>query len=137
MAKRILIASANPWSFALVVERQMAREHSADAVDLLDLWSICGRFSPHWSRRDRAIERLNRKIARFMRPVINGQDITGKVAPDHAAVPEVPQDVAPLRHYRIGDIPVGLAILSTVFELTTVHDARTPADYGGVFDDAW
>ena len=54
----VLIASANPWSFALAVERQMAREHSADTVDVLDLWSVCGRFSPHWSRRSRGARPL-------------------------------------------------------------------------------
>jgi len=134
---KVLIASANPWSFALAVERQMAREHASDTVDLLDLWSICSRYSPHWSRRDRVIERLNRKIARFMRPVISGREITGDVAPDHAAVPPVPQELTQLRQYRVDDVPVGLAILSSVFELTTVHGARTPAEYGGAFEDAW
>ena len=137
MAKRILIASANPWSFALAVEGQLAREHASDAVDLLDLWSICGRFSPHWSRRDRLIERLNRKIARFIRPVISGREITREVQPNHSAVPPMPSDVSTLRHYRPDDVPVGLAILSSVFELTTVHGARRPSDYGGAFEDAW
>lgn len=135
--KRILIASANPWSFALAVERQMAREHSADTVDLLDLWSICGRYSPHWSKRDRIIERLNRKISRFIRPMINGREITGEVPPEHAAIPPVPQDLSQLRCYRVDNVPVGLAVLSSVYELTTVHKARSPAEYGGVFGDAW
>lgn len=135
--KRFLIASANPWSFALAVERQLAREHAGDAVDLLDLWSICGRFSPHWSKRDRIIEQLNRKIARFIRPVINGKEITREVAPDHAAVPPMPREVADLRHYKLDGVPIGLAILSSVFEVTTIHGARTPADYGGLFEDAW
>lgn len=134
---RILIASANPWSFALAVERQLAREHAADQVDMLDLWSVCGRYSPHWSRRDRLIERINPKAARFIRPVINGKDVTHAVAPDRRSVPAVPQDVKELRHYRVDRIAVGLAVLSSVFELTSIHDAGTPADYGGVFDDAW
>ena len=86
---KVLIASANPWSFALAVERQMAREHASDTVDLLDLWSICSCYSPHWSRRDRLIERLNRKIARFMRPVINGREITADVAPGHSDLCEL------------------------------------------------
>ena len=137
MAKRILIASANPWSFALAVERQLAREHAGDTVDLLDLWSICGRFSPHWSKRDRIIERLNCKIARFIRPVISGREVTREVAPKHAAVPPVPRELSNLRHYGVDGLPIGLAILSSVFELTTVHGARTPADYGGLFEDAW
>lgn len=137
IAKRILIASANPWSFALAVERQMAREHAEDEVDLLDLWSICSRYAPHWSRRDKLIERLNRKIPRFIRPVINGREITKDVTPDRSAVPPVPQDLTELRQYRVAGVPVGLAILSSVFELTTIHGARTPADYGGVFEDAW
>jgi hypothetical protein len=135
--RRILIASANPWSFALAVERQMAREHSGDAVDFLNLWSICGRFSPHWSKRDRMIERLNRKIPRFVRPLVTGREITGQVAPDHRKVPPVPADVTDLRHYRLDGVPVGLAVLSSVYELTTVHNARSPGDYGGAFEDAW
>jgi hypothetical protein len=134
---KILVASANPWSFALAVERQLIGEHSADQVDLLNLWSICGRFSPHWPPRARMIERLNRSIERFIRPLITGREITDEVAPDHAAVPSIPADVTELRHYRVNGVPVGLAVLSSVFELTSIHDAHLPDDYGEPFEQAW
>src|SRR5437762_5851527 len=116
----------------------MARDHAADTVDLINLCSICGRFSPHWSKRDRIVERLSRKIPRFILPLISGRETTGDLAPDHAALPPVPNDVSDLRRYRVGNVPVGLAILSSVYELTTVHGARTPADYGeSIFEEAW
>jgi hypothetical protein len=133
---RVLIASANPWSFALAVERQMARKHQDDDVDLLDLWSLSGRFSPHWSPRDRMIERANRKIERFIKPVINGRDISRSVTP-RAPVPDSPGDVTDLRHYRVDGLPVGLAVLSSVFELTSIQDARFASEYGNAFDEAW
>jgi hypothetical protein len=73
-----------------------------------------------------------------MRPVISGREITGEVAPEHSAVPPVPNDISDLRQYRVGDVPVGLAILSTVYELTTIHGAQTPADYGErLFEQTW
>lgn len=134
---KVLIASANPWSFALAVERQMAREHRADETDLLDLWSLSARHSPHWSPRDRLIERTNRKIVRFIRPAISGREITSSVKPNRAYVPPAPTDVTDLRNYRVADVAVGLAVLSSVFELTTIQNARVPADYGSAFDAAW
>ena len=134
---KVLIASANPWSFALAVERQMAREHRRDRVDLLNLWSLSARFSPHWSPRDRLIEQVNRKIQRFIRPVITGPDITSSVAPMHGTVPPVPPDVSDLRAYRTDGIHLGLAVLSSVFELTSVQNAKKPTDYGSAFDEAW
>src|SRR5207244_5302213 len=112
-------------------------EHSGETVGRLDPWSICSRFSPHWSKRDRIIDRLNRKIPRFICPVITGREITAQVAPDHRAVPPVPADVGDLRHYQVDGVPVGLAVLSSVYELTTVHNARSSQDYGGAFEDAW
>ena len=53
--KRVLIASSNPWSFCMAVERDFAAIHRQDRVDAIDLFSISGRCSPHWRRRDKVI----------------------------------------------------------------------------------
>jgi hypothetical protein len=52
-------------------------------------------------------------------------------------VPPNPEDVTDLRNYRVDGVPVGLAVLSSVFELTSVQNARVAADYGPTFADAW
>ncbi len=134
---RILIASSNPWSFSLAVERKLARDHQNDKVDVLDLWSICARHSPHWTKTDRLIEVLNRKIARFIKTFVNGMDITSSLSATLKDVPRPPTDVTEIRQYRVGNARVGLGVLSSVFELTTVLNARQAEEYGPSFAEAW
>jgi hypothetical protein len=138
MTNRILIAAANPWSLSLAVERQLAREHDDDQVDLLDVFALVSRFSPHWSRRDRLLERMNRKIARFIGPVINGRDITGEVRLNRSAVPPTPTEVRDLQSYCVGEARVGLGVLSSIYEITSIqHRWARSADYGAVLEKAW
>ena len=79
MAPRILIASGNPWAFCMAVERDIVRRHPDAQVDLLNLFELCCRSSPHWRPRARVIETLNRNIQRFVKPAVNGRDITSKI----------------------------------------------------------
>lgn len=135
--KRVLIASSNPWSFCMAVERDFAAIHEGDRVDAIDLFSISGRSSPHWRRRDKIIEALNRKIDRFVMPVINGGDITGDVRVDHLHFPPVPNNYADLRNYQLGGAKIGLAVLSTVSSLTTIQFPKSLDEYGDVLEPAW
>jgi hypothetical protein len=138
MTRRILIAAANPWSLSLAVERQFAREHQSDQVDMVDVFQLVSRFSPHWTPRDRLIERLNRKIPRFIQPAINGSDITPEISLNHSSIPPTPNDVRGLQSYSIGEARVGLGVLSSIYEITSVqHWSAAPADYGGVLEEAW
>jgi hypothetical protein len=135
--KKILVASANPWAFALAAERHIIRSHSADRVDLLNMFTLCSRFSPIWRRRDRQIELVNRKIQRFVRPIINGREITGQIDMSGLKVPVPVATPGQVRSYRIGDAAIGLGVLSTVSSVTTIREPEQLSDYGPAFLESW
>lgn len=137
--RRVLIASANPWSFCMAVERDVAATEIARGarVDALDLFRLAARCSPHWRRRDKLIETLNRKIGRFIMPAINGRDITPDIAIDSADIPPLPGTYEELRAYKHDGAKVGLAVLSTVSSLTTIQFPRTLAEFGPALAPAW
>lgn len=135
--RKVLIASANPWSFCMAVERNVARRNADAEVDAIDMFALVGRFSPNWRRQDVLIERANRKFRRFVAPVLSGRDISNSVRLDHRAIPVPPTDVSRLREYRIGDARLGLGILSTVTSITSVQDPVSAAEYGPAFAKAW
>ena len=136
MTQRVLIASGNPWSFCVAVERDIARALAGARVDALDLFTLCSRASPHWRTRDKIIETLNRKYRRLVLPVINGHDITGGVRID-AAVPALPRSYEELRAYELDGAKIGLAVLSTVSSLTTIQFPEGLHEYGSVLQPAW
>lgn len=134
---KILIVSANPWSFCMAVERAFAQRFSASSPDFLNLFDLCAQWSPHWRRSDRAIERLDRKIPRFVKSVITGKDITPKIVVDWDAVPAPPESIDDLSAFRVDGARIGIATLSSIVSLTTVHPARDYADFGDEFEMAW
>lgn len=134
---RVLIASANPWSFCMAVEQDIAAIHAADQVDAVNLFSLCSRASPHWRLRDKIIESLNRKIDRFVMPTINGRDLTSDIRIDRGRFPAIPTSYDELRHYEVGGAKVGLAVLSSVSSLTTIQYPLDLAEFGAVLDLAW
>ena len=136
MAQRILIASGNPWAFCMAVERDIARKHPDAQVDLLNLFELCSRSSPHWRPRDKVIETLNRNIQRFVRPVINGRDITGEIR-IRGVMPPLPDSYGALRGYRLDGANVGMAVLSTVTSLTTIQFPHGLEEFGSVLRPAW
>jgi hypothetical protein len=135
--KKILIASAMPWAFALAAERHIIRSHADDEVDMLDMFSICSSLSPHWRPVDRKIERLNRKIQRFVKPQISGRDITRDIDMRGLTVPPPVRSPAEIRGYRVGDARIGLGVLSSVSSITTIREPQTIAEYGAVYPEAW
>ena len=135
--KRILIASGNPWSFCMAVERDIAAIHSKDRVDAIDLFSLSGRPSPHWRPRDKAIEALNRKIGWFVMPVISGRDITADILSESDHFPPIPSTYDALRSYEVGGAKIGLAVLSSVSSLTTIQFPTSLAEFGKVLEPAW
>ncbi len=137
MAQRILIASVNPWAFCMAAEREFARIHAGDRVDAIDLFALCSRSSPHWRRRDKLIETVNRKIGRFVMPVIGGRNITGDIAAQGDRFPPIPQDYAALRQYELDGAKVGLAVLSSATSLTTIQFPSRLEEFGPVLAGAW
>jgi len=137
MTERILIASGNPWSFCLAVEREMARSSPGAQVDALNLFTLCSRASPHWRPRDKVIETLNRKFERFVLPVINGRDITGDMRIAEGGIPPLPRTYEALRAYEVAGAKVGLAVLSSVSSLTTIQHPSALDEYGPVLELAW
>jgi hypothetical protein len=134
---RILIASANPWSFCMAVERDFARIHAGDRVDAINLFSLCSRHSPHWRARDKVIEALNRKIDRFVMPEVSGSDITGDIRIDREHFPPIPRTYGELRHYELGGAKIGLGVLSSVSSLTTIQFPNSLDEYGAMLEAAW
>lgn len=135
--KKFLIVSANPWSFCAAVERDFARENAAAEVDAMNLFTLVSRGSPHWRRRDKLIETLNRKIDRFVMTAINGRDITSSIRIDRGNIPPLPETYEELRDYRIGTARVGLATLSSATSLTTIQFPLSLAEFGPVLAPAW
>jgi hypothetical protein len=137
MPERVLIASANPWSFCMAVERDFARENRDAEVDAINVFKLCSRASPHWRRRDKLIERLNRKIDRLVIPTINGREITADIRVDHSAIPPLPRTYEELRSYEVDEAKVGLAVLSSVSSLTTIQYPSSLDEFGSVLLPAW
>jgi len=137
VAKRILIASANPWSFCMAVERDFARSNPDARVDAVNLFTLCSRSSPHWRPRDKIIETINRKIDRFVMPVINGRDVTNDLLTDDSGTPPIPESYDALRAYELDGAKVGLAVLSSVSSLTTIQYPSSLDEYGTVLGPAW
>ena len=137
MTERILIASGNPWSFCMAVEREMARSHPGAQVDALNLFALCSRSSPHWRPRDKLIETLDRKFERFLLPAISGRNITNGIRIDRGSVPPLPETYEELRAYEMDGAKVGLAVLSSVSSLTTIQFPSTLKEYGPVLEPAW
>lgn len=136
MARRILIASGNPWAFCMAAERDIARVTPDAQIDVLNLFELCSRSSPHWRPRDKVIETINRNIQRFVMPVITGRDITGHIH-IRVDVPPLPGSYEALRNYRVGDAKVGMAVLSTVTSLTTIQFPSGLEEFGAVLLPAW
>ena len=137
MTKRVLIASANPWSFCMAVEQDLAALNADGIVDAINLYPLCSRTSPHWRRRDKLIETVNRKFQRFVRPAINGRDITGLIDLDRGGIPPLPSSYRELRAYEVDGAKVGLAVLSSVSSLTTIQNPLSLDDYDPVLRPAW
>jgi hypothetical protein len=137
MTERILIASSNPWSFSMAVERDIARSFPNAQVDALNLFTLCSRASPHWRKRDKVIETLNRKFERFVLPAINGRDIGGEIRIDGDAIPSLPSTYEALRSYQLDGAKVGLAAVSSVSSLTTILCPLGLDEYGPVLEPAW
>lgn len=137
MSGKVLIASANPWSFALAVERQFARQHAGSTTDLINLYDLLGSLQPGIRRRDWMIERLNRKIDRFVRPVISGRDISREIQIDRHNIPPLPGRVEEVRAYRVGDAAIGLGALSSAAEITTIYSAERSSEFGDALVRAW
>jgi hypothetical protein len=137
--KKVLIASSNPWSFAVAVEREVARMHGDAQVDMVNLYHLASRHSPHWRPFDRFAEAINRKIERFVRPVLSGRDITRKVEArlNRVPIPALPSRPEDLRGYCVGEARIGLAVLSSVTSVTTVQDPLSIDEYGSAFPKAW
>ena len=137
MAQRILIASGNPWSFCMAVEQDIAAVHAADHVDAVNLFTLCSRASPHWRRRDKIIETLNRKIDRFVMPAINGRDITRDIRIDRHNFPPIPATYQALREFELGGAKLGLAVLSSASSVTTIQWPLALEEFGSVLEPAW
>lgn len=137
MNKRTLIASTNPWSFCMAVERELARSNSEATVDAINLFTLCSRGSPHWRRRDKIIETVNRKIERFVMPAVTGRDISGDINIDHGNIPPLPASFEELRSYELGGAKIGLAVLSSVSSLTTIQVPSCLGEYGAALEPAW
>jgi hypothetical protein len=121
----------------MAVERHFAAVHRADEVDVLNLFRLCGSKSPHWRRRDLLIERLNRKIDRFVVPAVSGRDITDSIVTNPAIIPPPPIGPLNLGAYKIGSSAVGLAVLSSVAEVTTITTPLSTTEFGSSFESAW
>jgi hypothetical protein len=139
LAERVLIASTNPWSFCMAVERDIAAiETEAGAtVDAIDLYRLCTRSSPHPRRRDKLVETLNRNIDRFVMPAINGRNITGDIAIHRSAFPAIPTSYDALREYTLDEAKIGLAVLSSVSSLTTIQFPESLTEFGPALGAAW
>lgn len=121
----------------MAVEREFARANGDAQVDALNLFVLCSRASPHWRRRDRVIETINRKINRFVIPAINGRDITGKINLAGAPIPPLPESYAATRAYEIAGAKIGLATLSSASSLTTIERPSALSEFGAILKPAW
>jgi hypothetical protein len=135
--QKVLIASVNPWSFCMAVERDLIADNGDKTVDAIDLFRLCSRASPHWRPRDKLIETLNREIQRFVMPAINGRDITRHVRIHRGRLPPLPATYDELRSYELDGAKVGLAVLSSVSSLTTIQYPSILEEYGSVLEPAW
>src|SRR6476469_9489550 len=114
--KKVLIASANPWSCCIATERHFALSQGPDVqVDAIDLYRLVTRHSPYYRRLHyRVSEAINRKYERFILPALSGQDVTSRVALDSNAIPPLPETFDELRRYELRGAKIGLGVISSI-----------------------
>lgn len=135
--KKILLASANPYSFCIAFEQHMARTLGAEhQVDALNLYELAARHSPFYGPASRLIVAANRKFERFLLPELSGRDITDDIVLDDA-LPPMPATERELRDYTIGDAKVGIGVLSSMVSLTTIQNPVSLDEYGPGLKAAW
>lgn len=139
MKKKILIVSANPYSFCIAVEQHLARINAADSqVDALNLYKLAARHSPYYRRlANRLTVSLNRKFERFLVPQLSGRDITRDIAVDPAQIPPLPTDPAGLRAYELRGAKIGYGVMSSMVSLTTIQHPDEMKEHGADLLSAW
>lgn len=138
MKKKILLASANPYSFCTAVEQHLAKTLGPDAqVDGFNMYKTCARYAPYYRGGAGLIADFNRKYERFVAPHLSGADITAFVDVDRSGIPPLPANEAELRLYEINGAKVGLGALSSAVSVTTIRGAADLAEYGRTLEDAW
>lgn len=137
--KKILLASANPYSFCIAVEHHLAETLGSSAiVDGLDMYKLCARHSAiHYKMASRSIAALNRKYQRFIVPVLSGRDITGSIKLPDEPIPPLPEDPAALKDYKLGEAKIGLGVLSTITTVTTIQEPTSLDEYGPGLHASW
>ncbi|MGZ8336270.1 MAG: hypothetical protein ACXWU1_06375 [Allosphingosinicella sp.] len=137
--KKVLIVSANRWSFCIGTERHFALSQGPDVqVDAIDLYQLVTRHSPYYRRlHQRVGEAINRKYERFILPILSGQDITPRVSLDLGAVPPLPETFDELRNYRLRGAQIGLGVISSIISLTTIQRAERVEELGPEVIHSW
>lgn len=136
--KRILLASANPYTFCIAVEHHLAKRLGEGAVvDGFNMFRAVSLHSPFYQGAHGLAAKMARKYERFVRPHLSGRDITPEVVPETNSFPPLPSTEAELRRYAVGGAKVGLGALSTTVSVTTVRLASDLAEYGPTLEHAW
>ena len=106
-------------------------------VDAFDAYPNIGSRVSHFSARDLLYERTASKFRRFIRPHINGEDLTKTVDVSNVLVPPMPKTVNELRATEFQGAKVGLAALSLTATYTKIASRDLVADYGSDLEKNW
>ncbi|MBH9536914.1 hypothetical protein [Novosphingopyxis sp. YJ-S2-01] len=136
---RALLIFTNPFPLSVATLAQIGRDLTAQGwtVDALNGFANLAENGPMYSSRDRLYERVSQKYSRFIRPAINGQDLSKEMNRYQVDIPRLPASMADLRKARFLGSMVGLAALSSAASYTKIASRDDTADYGKPLLDSW
>lgn len=129
--------SCNPNPVCIAAEVAIIRSRRRDAtISALNLNQVIGSVSPADTIRDKLYEFIDRKYTRFIVPEINGSDLTKELVRDGIDIPRLPSTIDIIRKYKIAQVNIGLAALSTAASFSGCTSENS-SDYGSSLERAW
>src|SRR3954468_14523685 len=108
---RVLLISDNPFPQSIATVRHLALQLSgSNVVDGLNLFPLISSYGPSIKWRDVFYERATKKYEKFIKPALNGLDLTNELLSyTRAEIPPLPKTIEELRQSEAFGAKIGLA----------------------------
>jgi hypothetical protein len=132
---RSIIISVNPDASCIMAEHNIIIENSLDEnIDAINANKIFNHIHPDARLIDRVYELIDRKFEIFIAPFVR-RVISAKIK-NIRKIPPIPDDINKVRSYKINNINIGLAALSTAASFSKCTSIDTK-QYGKYLKEAW
>lgn len=138
--KNILIVSVNPDEACIIIEKSLIEElKKTNNVFSINLNKVLQHIHPDQKRLDYFYELIDRKYERFILKNINSSEIKiskKELKNNTLTIPLLPNSIDEIRKYKINNIGIGIAALSTAASYSKCTSEHI-SDYGTYLNQAW